>query len=412
MALVINPVVSNKTYTTLFGDHLNNPVVFGNPDALTEFQNHMKMEFWGENYISFHNEGVKGSPTLDGERLTLDTPEKTYYWEPKTLNQMKWVEILKVKPTSNKWSLKLAGHEDFKFNYQTPLAIEAQSIPGSTIEYFKRDGEDWIRLIYPQGVPFGSSERPLDIDGSYAIWHKWKKDEIVGHKNYRTGKVLHIPRPKATDAVGKSVLCNLHIENGIYIRIISQNFLDNAVYPVVVNDTFGYWSAGGTQLSDAANYQIAGGPYSPASDGSATSVSVYVSYYTAGPVSVTLGIWNDNAGAPGTLAKDTAGANVTGTGWETQTLDSALAILSANSYYIGQNRDAGGGYKLAYDADSEDAWSDADTYVVGTLQNHAGGSPWQTDKKISFYVTYTPSGGVAPTGVLQGSLVGSLGGPI
>jgi len=176
MALVINPVVSNKTYTTLFGDHLNNLVVFGNPDVPSEFQNHMKMELWDENYISFHNEGVEGTPTLVGERLTLDTPEKTYYWEPKTLNQMRWVEVLKVKPASNKWSLKLAGHEDFEFNYQPKFEDIAKNVPHLSVETFEKDGEDWLRLVDSRGGPFGPSERPLDVDGSYAVRHKTKRD--------------------------------------------------------------------------------------------------------------------------------------------------------------------------------------------------------------------------------------------
>lgn len=402
-------VQSNKTYTTLFGDHYNNLVVFGNPDTPKKFQNHMKMEFWGENYISFHNKGVKGTPSLDGDRLTLDTPEKTYYWEPKTQNQMRWVEVLKVKPASNKWSLKLSGHEEFNFNYQIPFAIRAQSMTGSSIESFKKDGEDWIRLVLPQeGLFF---ERPVRIDGSYAVKHKTKRDNILGHKNYRAGKVLHIPRPTATDAVGKSVLCSLHIENGIYTRITPQTFLDNAVYPVTINDDFGYWSSGASVGSSSGNYQMSAGPYSPASDGSATSITCY---FTDMSTSLTLGMWNDNGGVPGTLKVDTPGdSSPTENAWNEQSFDAPEAILAASSYHFGFNSATGANTRWAYDDDgTSTAWYDVDTYVEGTLQDHDP-TEWYTTVDFSAYVTYTPSAvGAIPKGPLGHPLHGVLAGPI
>jgi len=152
----MNEVKSNKTYTTLFGDHFNNLVVFGNPDAPAEFQNHMKIGVFGnEHFISFHNEDAKGTPTLDGERLTLDISEKTYYWEPETQNKMRWVEVLKTKPASNKWTLKLSGHEDFLFKYQPKFEDIAKDVPYLSVETFQKNGEDWLRLVDSRGGPFG-----------------------------------------------------------------------------------------------------------------------------------------------------------------------------------------------------------------------------------------------------------------
>lgn len=410
----MNAVQSNKTYTTLFGDHYNNLIVFGNPDVPTEFQNHMKMEFWGENYISFHNEGVKGTPTLDGSRFTLDTPEKIYYWEPKTPNQMKWVEVLKVKPASNKWTLKLAGHKEFNFAYQTPFAIEAQSIPGATVENFKRDGEDWIRLVYPQGGPSICSERPLDIDGSYAVYHKTKRNEIIGHKNYRIGKVLHIPCPKATDVAGKSVLCNLHIENGVYTRTIPQSFLDSAIYPVTINDTFGYWSSGASQLITSTNFLYAAEISPPGSDGSAASVHAYLLINEATDRSVTLGIYAETSSEPAALLKDTAGASYTATttAWRDQNLDSALAVTNGTNYWIGLKANGSLGWK--YDAGSFTQGFDGSAgYSAGNLPNPFGAYTEQnTNRDYSAYVTYTPSDGVNPKGPLGHPLCGALAGPI
>lgn len=389
----MNIVSSNKTVTDLYGDHLNNLVVFGNPDVEIEFQAHVKMEFWGENYISLCEEGIKGNPIIKNDVLEIDLDSRTLKWfkgdRPKW-GSIHWVETLKEKPASNQWSLAIVDNNQFLFCYQQPLSELSALIPESKIEYFKKDDVDYIRLVYPPGGPNISESRPLDVDGSIAVYHKTKRNNVVGHKNYRTGKVLHIPRPKAIDSDGNWVWCDIQVKNKIYTRTIPQAFLDAAVYPVIINDTFGYWSSGGTEHSIAANYQIASGPYSPAGDGSATSITAYMKGHVA-TVATTLGIWNDNGGVPGTLAKDTAGdSNNNAASWKTQTLDSALSILGASSYHLGHNSD--GTTDMYYDSDSftEDMWYDVDTYNAGNLENFDP-TIFQENRRYSIYVTYTPS---------------------
>jgi hypothetical protein len=391
--MAVNKINSNKTFTDLYGDHLNNVVVFGNPDVEDEFQPHIKMEFWGENFISLCEKGIRGIPTLVDDVIELDLGNRVFNWfkgnRPKW-GSVHWVETLKSKPMSNKWSLTIVDNNQFLFCYQQPLAKISALIPGSTIEYFKENDVEHIRLLYPAGGPVISDSRPLDVDGSIAVYHKVKCNNILGHKNYRTGKVLHIPRPKAIDNNGNWVWCDIQVKNKVYTRTIPQAFLDTAVYPVVINDTFGYWSSGGTWAQYAPNNQLAGGPHSPAGDGSATSITAYMQS-ASGTIQTTLGIWNDNGGVPGTLAKDTAGdSNDNVASWKTQALDSALSILGANSYHLGGNND--GSLRLYYDSDSftEDAWYDADVYDAGNLENF---SPTLliSNLKYSIYVTYTPT---------------------
>lgn len=391
-----NEVQSNKTYTTLFGDHFNNLIVFGNPDVFTEFQNHMKMEFWGENYISFHNEDVKGIPILIGDKLSFETPEKTYYWEPKIPNQMRWVEVLKVKPTSNKWSLKIADEGKFNYKYQTPLAEIAKRIPESRIEYVTEDGIPQIHLIYPTGHPLTLDGRPLEIDGSIAVYHKTKKDNIVGQKNYRTGKVLHIPRPKAVDKNGNWIWCDIQVKDGVYTRTTPQLFLDNAVYPVIINDVFGTNTFGASFTTCSTGYQYAVPKGTPAASGNATSIHFY-SRFVNGTIVATAGFWNDNGGVPGTLVDDAG--EVTNTGgadttqwWDSNLDDSPVAINSANSYWLGLDSDVGAGlHRWYYDDSTEDLYQEVLGYVSGTLANF--GTPVDTiaNREQSIYITYTPS---------------------
>jgi hypothetical protein len=389
----VNVVSSNKTFTDLYEDHLNNVVVFGNPDATTEFQSHVKMEFWGENYISLHEEGVKGIPTLQNDIIELDLGNRKLQWfkdDRLKWSSIHWVEILKSKPTSNKWTLFITDNDEFTFCYQQLFVDIAKTIPGSCIEYFIQDNVEWIRLIYPPGLPIIHKQRPLDVDGSIAVYHKTKKNN-----NYKTGKALHILRPKAVDKNGKWTWCDIQVVEKKYIRVIPQDFLDIAAYPVVINDTFGYTSIGGTPINYQDDYQLVCGPWSPAANGSATAAHAYLSTITDPSSSrVTLGIWNESGGNPDTLAKDTAGgATSYGGAWYEQSLDSALSVLSASQYFLGGNTDDHHYWYSDDDGITEDFIydTDADVYNHGTLNDFGGVTILDADTRYSVYVTYTPS---------------------
>lgn len=86
--------------------------------------------------------------------------------------------------------------------------------------------------------------RPENIVGSYAVYHKTKRNNFVGGKEYRTGKAFHIYRPHAEDANGKRVWCDLNIENDVLRVTIPQDFLDSAMYPIIVDPTFGHTTIG------------------------------------------------------------------------------------------------------------------------------------------------------------------------
>ncbi|MBU2635312.1 hypothetical protein KJ841_02465, partial [Patescibacteria group bacterium] len=62
---------------------------------------------------------------------------------------------------------------------------------------------------------------------------------------------FHIYRPKVYDAEGKEIWGELNIdeEKGILTVIVDQNWLDNAVYPVVIDPTFGYTTLGASELA-------------------------------------------------------------------------------------------------------------------------------------------------------------------
>lgn len=79
---------------------------------------------------------------------------------------------------------------------------------------------------------------PENVIGSYAVY----TDKVGG--KYKVGKVGHIYRPEIIDASGNKVWGKLHIENKILSVTVPQEFLDKAKYPVIVDPTFGYTTAG------------------------------------------------------------------------------------------------------------------------------------------------------------------------
>lgn len=355
-------------------------------DKSATFKSQIDFKFWGEDTVTFLEENVTGTQTYSNGVIELDESNRTVQYKL-VEGAIKWIEVLKVKPTSNKWSLKLAGHEEFNFAYQTPFVIETLNIPGSSVETFKRDGEDWIRLNYPSNPAFGPSERPLNIDGSYAIYHKSKKDN-----KYKTGKVLHIPRSKATDADGKWVWVNQSVQDGYFTETIPQSFLDIAKYPVIVNATFGYTTLGGTGQDANPHYQLANGPYLGAA-GTGTSMTFYGTKKVSGTCGVTLGAWVDNGGVPGNLVdagSDTQEVTVSQNLQEWSANFNGSPTFSASNYHLGLCGDATVTWYYDTDSFTEDSWYDAYTYSAGVLENFNPTS-WLANRRFTVYVTYTPS---------------------
>jgi hypothetical protein len=171
------------------------------------------------------------------DKVSVKNIVNEFYVCPVSEDVLKFGLILRVKPATNSFTFKLEGWQDFDFFYQLPLANT------------NKDGSTW------EETEGGISTRPADINGSYAIYHKTKKNHIIGQTNYKTGKFGHIFRPKFIDAEDNWIWGSINIENGNYTVTIPQDFLDNAVYPVKANDTFGDTGIGASTVNWAQNNQ-------------------------------------------------------------------------------------------------------------------------------------------------------------
>ena len=130
--------------------------------------------------------------------------------------------FLEKKPKNNVFDFSIQ-HKELDFFYQGELTDEE-----------KKDG----------------ANRPENVIGSYAVYHKTKKHNF-SNKHYRTGKAFHIYRPYAEDSNGVKEWCELNIDEkkGLLSVTVPKEYLNKASYPVVVDPTFGYTTAGSSSFA-------------------------------------------------------------------------------------------------------------------------------------------------------------------
>jgi len=222
--------------------------------------------------------------------------------------------------------------------------------------------------------------RPENVIGSYAVYHKTKRDDYtkLGGKNYRCGKAFHIYRPKLTDALGAAVWATLdvNVATGRLTITAPQTFLDAAIYPVIVDPTFGDDGIGASDYAVSAN-EAKGQSGAPGSTGAAESISVYCGTITAGSMK---GFITDNAGAiiSDGVANPSAKA---ATSWVVCSFGTQPTVTNGTTYYAAGISDTA--WQMKYDAGTGFAEDDSNSYT--TPQN----CTWSTSAvSASIYCTY------------------------
>lgn len=273
------------------------------------------------------------------------------------------------------------------------------------VEYFYQPA------LTPEEIAEGA-ERPENVVGSYAVYAKTPKTNWKGGKEYKTGKVGHIFRPRIEDSNGKWTWGDLHIENGILSVTIPQEFLNKATYPVkhAAGLTFGYTSVGGTAAATAANITNATTYASPEA-GTVTAISKYGMQNGSSPVNVKLLAYDDTGAAyPNSkLALSSAYAEVAylSPNWTTKTLGTTFEVVAAN-YWLGFIDDnATNGDVYYYDVGSTNQrYSVADSYASPASTYPGGGTG--AARKVSIYATYLASGFPVVESVTDTDITSSL----
>jgi len=263
------------------------------------------------------------------------------------------------------------------------------------------------------------SSRPENVIGSYAVYHSEKRDNKVGGMEYKTGKAFHIYRPEAVDANGVRTWCELNIDNGNLTVTVPQGFLDTAVYPVIVDPTFGYTSLGVSDFglgfdntnkaSRTGNNNLAG------VDGTLNSIHLPSKCLASDTVTIMALLSLTDGGGSGihtgvASVERTDISNTTSYNWFTFTAASE-ALSNANTYLLSATSDgatvsaSGIISYIPYDSSTEDQ------PVTSQLNNGYATlsvDPWTpsnntgaANRLYSIYATYTASSSFTPTPMIH-----------
>ena len=347
--------VGNNIFKTTAGE--DNEKVYVLPDNKLVFT-----RWGGENYlqIDFSSWTKVKSVDINGT-LVWNDKDRGFYFQKFDRDNIKFGVILNKKPQSNKFKFKLQGYQDFDFWYQ---------------------GQD------------------TNVPGSYAVYHKTKRDYIIGQTNYVSGKAWHIYRPKFYDATGKCVDGNISIDGNDYIVTAPQDFLNTATYPVRANDTLGTSAIG---ASNQGWSRVSAWNYSASSAGTCSAISSAV--YWGGTNHTEMGIYTNNAGSPSTLVanSDTGSLVVAHGDKPTQVSEFTTATITAEisitDYWLAMSND-NADIQIACDASGTHTMKRDDSNFDGSLPATftVNGDFTQTNvPAITLYATY----GTPPTALSQ-----------
>lgn len=350
-----------------------------------KFSPEMTLRKWNDE-VNFkikykHNEKEKDLKfELDGEKIKMKGKKiETHFYEVE--NGYEFEIILLEKPDTNivNFDIETKG---LNFYYQPALTIE----DNPDADYCT----DTICFKEIDGQIATTTHRPIEIVGSYAVYHESKTGDYskMGGKNYMAGKFDHIYKPQIIDSNGWKVWGKLNITGNLLTVEIPQEFLDNAVYPVkhAAGLEFGYHTNGQSTIG-SSNYYAQACMDAPAGTGNVSKISAYLS--TTNNLYIKGVLWlqsNGNIITNGiTLANIDAGS---GLDWYDFDYSTQPEVSNGVNYYIGYITRYGG-RTLYYDTgDAGDGGYDSNNYSTP----EAFDNPQQTTNKYSIYCTYTAGG--------------------
>jgi hypothetical protein len=270
--------------------------------------------------------------------------------------------VLSEAPKSNVFPLPFTT-KGLVFYYQPPLTEELDPREYDTITETEATRKEQV-VVY----------RPENIVGSYAAYHTSKNGN-----EYSTGKAFHIYRPWAEDTKGWRVWCQLKIQDSALIITVPQEFIDKAVYPVIIDPTFGYTSIG---ASSGNGNDLLGCKFSLTENGSVTAISIYIAS-GGSAANIEFGIYDSSKNKK---FGETTGVARPVDDWAT--ISGLSVSLSAGDYYLCAHSD---NYNTKYDAG-------------GAAQSFWGGTAWNDpivpggniDWKISIHADYTVTSTYSP----------------
>ena len=343
--------------TTFISDNLGDlkPLVTIGGKPVDKFIPNLNMSFHNDEFfINLNRRDKQAVSTTD--KAEIDGIDKDIFYVDEN-GRFKWDIEFKERPSKNSWTWELKHAEGIEFYYQGELTPEEIS-----------DG----------------CERPLEVVGSYAAYCN------KANNKYKTGKLCHIYRPFCYDINAESIYADLKIADEQLTITIDEAWLDNASYPVRLDPTIGYTTAGA--LTRAGNYFNAIIVNTTAqSAGVLTSLCVYTNNTSGVGQDISLGVYNDNgSNIPGTLF---SGPNIltipasSPAAW--RSMSGLSGTISSGTKYFPALRAATTYTTIYYDAKTS-----GDTrHNNGSVTMIDNPSLSSSDWVPSLYLEYTTSGG-------------------
>ncbi len=239
--------------------------------------------------------------------------------------------------------------------------------------------------------------RPDNVVGSYVVKHDTRgalHRTVAEANRYRTGKWGHIYRPLLIDALGHRAWGVLEITGTLLTIHIDPVWLDNAVYPVVLDPDFGYDTIGGS-TNDWPGTRIRGSVQTTPGDmDTLDSITIYCDAYSAGKNVKGVIVLHSNLNI---VANGVGGGSFVSEapGWVTSTMGTPPTLTASTPYVIMfvHNTDDVIYWYDTGDAD-QDHYDSSNSYDTPTNPTDAAHSTMEW----SAYGTYTAeAGGVTVT---------------
>ena len=321
--------------------------------------------------------------TLEDGKVKWSTPSLDLHFYPLISNEqaelggLEFEFILKQKPSTNAFSLFIQT-QGLRCYYQPPLNEE--------LNVSEFDSVSATQAIKNGEVIF---ERPENVVGSYAVYHNTKVNN-----EYKTGKAFHIFRPKLRDVKGNTAWADLNIDEakGVLTIMLPQDFLNNAMYPVTMDPTFGYTSIGASSESQPGGY-CGACKFQASEAGSVTKVTAHVQQ-RSGAADSKNGVWSDSSGAADALlAESNEVALPASYEWTDYTI--SLDVSASTYYWLGLFA-SGEGLRIHYDTGEanqrEHTWGNVYPTLPDPFKNSQNYGPNYQDYRWSIYATYTTGG--------------------
>lgn len=246
--------------------------------------------------------------------------------------------IIKNHPASNIFTFHIDRYQDLDFRPQPALDQEDYSSDSRVVSCTPTD------CIDDQGTVV--RHRPENVVDSIAIYHKTKRDYVIGKTNYGTGKVGHIYRHKITAADGQWTWCiqKFDPKTGNLNVTVPQDFLDSAVYPLSLDPTIG--SGGSGASTDAINNFVNATQFTAPANGDGTTAGTFcaIASETGGTLTFMGALYTGGA-SPDSKSKISGNATLSITGGKTTycaAISGLPAFVNGTGYYLAVNGQTNG----------------------------------------------------------------------